>query len=88
MGVGQLTIVVPDGVAVTVNASARLGELDAPAGSVAPGSTMQSADDMSRVQHGGADISETLTFGPTGVPPEIVVDAELGLGQIVVRSAS
>ena len=88
LGVGQLTIVVPDGVAVRVNANARLGELDAPAGSVAPGSTMESADDLSRVQHGGADISETLTFGPTGVPPEIVVDAELGLGQILVRSAS
>ncbi len=49
---------------------------------------MQSAGDMSRMQHGGAGISETLTFGPAGVPPEIVVDAELGLGQIVVRSAS
>jgi len=88
MGVGQLTVVVPDGVAVKVNARARLGELDAPAASVAPGSRMQSAGDVSRMQHGGAGISETLTFGPTGVPPEIVVDAELGLGQIVVRSAS
>ena len=88
MGVGQLTIVVPDGVAVTVNAEARLGEIDAPAAAVAPGSRMQSADDMSRMQHGGAGISETLTFGPAGAQPEIVVDAELGLGQIVVRSAS
>ena len=88
MGVGELTIVVPDGVAVTVNAEARLGEIDAPAAAVAPGSRMQSADDLSRMQHGGAGISETLTFGPRGVPPEIVVDAELGLGQIIVRSAS
>jgi len=88
MGVGQLTIVVPDGVAVQVNASARLGELDAPTASVAPGSRMQSGGDTSRMQHGGAGISETLTFGPAGVPPEIVVDAELGLGELVVRSAS
>ncbi|GAA2163779.1 PspC domain-containing protein [Humibacillus xanthopallidus] len=88
MGVGQLTIVVPKDVAVTVNTRARLGEVDAPAGSQAQGSSMREADDPTRVASGGPDIAETLTFGPKGAPPEIVVDAELGMGQIVVRSAS
>jgi hypothetical protein len=88
MGVGQLNIVVPQGVAVTVNTRARLGEIDAPAGTQAPGSSMRTADDPSRVVTGGPDVAETLTFGPKGAQPEIVVDAELGLGQILVRSAS
>jgi phage shock protein PspC (stress-responsive transcriptional regulator) len=88
MGVGQLNVVVPDGVAVTVHARARLGEIDAPAGSAAPGTTMRMMGDASRTQSSGSDISETLTFGPKGAPPEIVVDAEVGMGQIVVRSAS
>lgn len=88
MGVGQLNVVVPDGVAVTVNARALLGEVDAPAGSAAPGTTMQMMGDTSRMQRGGTDISETLTFGPKDAPTEIVVDAEVGMGQIVVRSAS
>ena len=88
MGVGQLTIVVPKDVPVTVNARARLGEVDAPAGTTASGSTMRMMDDPSRVGRGGPDIAETLTLGPKGVPAEIVVDAELGMGQILVRSAS
>jgi len=88
MGVGQLDIIVPKDVAVTVNTRARLGEVDAPAGSQAPGSSMSETDDPTRVANGGPDIAETLTFGPKGVPPEIVVDAEIGIGQIVVRSAS
>ena len=49
---------------------------------------MQMMVDTSRMQRGGTDISETLTFGPKDAPTEIVVDAEVGLGQIVVRSAS
>jgi phage shock protein PspC (stress-responsive transcriptional regulator) len=88
MGVGQLNLVVPKGVAVTVNARTRLGEVDAPAESAAPGSTMRETADPSRVARGGPDVAETLTFGPKDTPPEIVVDAEVGLGQIMVRSAS
>ncbi|WP_185748856.1 PspC domain-containing protein [Humibacillus xanthopallidus] len=88
MGVGQLTIVVPQGVPVTVNTRARLGEVDAPAGSEAQGSSMRTMDDPSRVATGGPDVAETLTLGPKGAAPEIVVDAEVGMGQILVRSAS
>jgi phage shock protein PspC (stress-responsive transcriptional regulator) len=88
MGVGQLTIIVPQDVPVVVHAKARLGEVDAPDGSAATGSMMRTMDDPSRVARGGPDVAETLTLGPKSDSPEIVVDAEVGMGQILVRTAS
>jgi hypothetical protein len=75
-------------VPVVVHAKARLGEVDAPDGSAATGSMMRTMDDPSRVARGGPDVAETLTLGPKSDSPEIVVDAEVGMGQILVRTAS
>jgi hypothetical protein len=86
LGAGELDIVVPAGVTVVVNAHARAGELVVDRGA-ATGTGMM--DNGSGGMHrGGADWSETVTFGPTSAAPEIVVDAEVGLGQINVTTGS
>ena len=43
-----------------------------------------------QVQHEGTGWQQPVTFGPSATRPEIVVDAELGVGQIKIttRSAS
>jgi phage shock protein PspC (stress-responsive transcriptional regulator) len=85
LGVGELDLVVPEGVSVVVNARARAGEI------IATGPTVV-GDGMRRLgpdqlQHEGANWQQTVTFGPTTSAPEIVVDAELGVGQIKITTA-
>ena len=86
LGVGELDIVVPAGVTVVVNAHARAGELvvDGRAATVT-GMTDNGNGGMHR---GGTDWRETVTFGPASAAPEIVVDAEVGLGQINLTTGS
>jgi len=87
MGVGQLNITVPDGVAVQVNTKARLGEVNA-VGAATTSPSMSPNDSMPGMTGAGTNVVETMTFGPVDKAPEIVVDAEVGMGEIVVRSAS
>ena len=86
MGAGELTIVVPDRVKVVVNAQARAGELVATGtGVTADGMRMRGDDQL---QFEGTGWQRTVTFGAAQAPTEIVVDAEVGVGQIRVRTAS
>ena len=85
LGVGELDLVVPEGVSVVVNARARAGEIIATAPTVAgDGMRRLGADQL---QHEGANWQQSVTFGPTTSAPEIVVDAELGVGQIKITTA-
>ncbi|MCU1536537.1 MAG: PspC domain protein [Humibacillus sp.] len=87
VGAGQLDIVVPQGVGVTVNAHARVGEVTAPSGTVSSG-PMAPMMSEGRSTRGGTDVSATFTFGPADATQRLTVDAEVGLGQINVRTAS
>jgi phage shock protein PspC (stress-responsive transcriptional regulator) len=85
MGAGQLTIVVPEGVPVTVNAKARAGALKA-TGSSEGDLNLESGDASLRA--GGISWERQVHFGPTTGPNEIVVDAEVGIGEIRLLTAS
>ena len=74
LGVGQLDIVVPEGVRVVVTTSGRGGEV------IATGS-----DRGPDYQRAGGGWTETFAYGAG--PTELLVDAEVGLGQINVRTA-
>jgi len=92
IGLGELDIVVPDGVRVTVNATGRAGEVDA-TGSNNPANSGARRDmrmaDTGVFRTEGTNWHETITYGPTtGTGAELVVDAEVGLGQINVTTAS
>jgi hypothetical protein len=91
---GQIDLVVPKNVAVQVNAKARAGALTAVGangGDVAvntndgndPGPGMP----MRMRSGNGISIDQKVTFGPSG-PPTIVVDAEVGVGEIRVTTGS
>ncbi len=88
MGVGELDLVVPEGVSVVVNAKARAGEIIATGPSVAGEGMRRLGPDQ--LQHDGTGWQQQVTFGPSASRPEIVVDAEVGVGQIKIttRSAS
>ncbi|WP_256793650.1 PspC domain-containing protein [Terrabacter sp. Ter38] len=86
LGVGELDLVVPEGVSVVVNTKARAGEIIATGPGVA-GEGMRS-EGPDQLQHEGTGWTQTVTFGDTTKAPEIVVDAELGVGQITITTAS
>ena len=75
LGLGQLDIVVPRGVSVVVTTSGRGGEVNA-----------TGSDRGSEYQLAGTGWTETFTYG-TG-EPALRVRAEVGLGQINVKTAS
>ncbi|MGO4599250.1 PspC domain-containing protein [Terrabacter sp. 2RAF25] len=85
LGAGNLTIVVPKGVPVTVNTKARAGALDAKGTN--EGEVTRDSGDHD-LQAGGISWTRTVHYGPTTGPDEIVVDAEVGLGQIQVLTGS
>ena len=87
VGAGQLTVVVPENVPVTVNTKARAGALEA-TGSNEGDLNLQSGD--AGLRAGGISWEKAVHYGPTTGPDEIVVDAEVGLGdiRILTRSAS
>ncbi|GAA6526306.1 PspC domain-containing protein [Intrasporangium sp. DVR] len=78
VGLGELNLVVPEDVRVTVNASGRAGEI------LAEGSNEGGA----RTSRGGTALEETFTFGPVGAEDAIVIDAEVGLGEITIRTGA
>jgi len=86
MGVGELDLVVPEGVNVVVNTRARAGEIIATGPGVAGEGMRRVGPDQ--LQHEGTGWTQTVTFGDTTKTPEIVVDAELGVGQIKITTAS
>lgn len=72
MGAGELTILVPSGLDARVDASVGLGSIRH------TGSTVTGVDESS-----GTDRSESFTAGDE--PVQVVVDAELGIGQITIQ---
>ena len=74
VGAGEVRLVVPDGTSVRVHAAARAGGLTAFESNEAPDSTFEA---------GGIDFERTLDYG-TG-PTQLVVEAEVGVGQIIIR---
>ncbi len=86
MGAGELDLVVPEGVPVVVNAKARAGEIIATGPSVVgEGMRRQGPDQL---QYDGTGWQQQVTFGPAASRPEIVVDAEIGVGQIKITTRS
>jgi phage shock protein PspC (stress-responsive transcriptional regulator) len=93
VGMGQIDLVVPPGVAVQIHAKARAGALtavDSNEGDVAI-NTNDSRNDrgpsMAMRSRNGVSVDETVTYGPAGAP-QVVVDTEVGLGEIKVRTGS
>lgn len=86
MGAGELTVVVPDGVKVVVNAKARAGEIIA-TGTGVTGDGMRERG-PNQLQYEGTSWQQTVTFGAPTQATEITVDAEVGVGQIRVTTAS
>ncbi|HEX6056272.1 MAG TPA: PspC domain-containing protein [Intrasporangium sp.] len=78
VGMGEMNLVVPKGVRVTVHASGRAGEILANDSNEGGASTSRS----------GTILDETFTYGPETAPEEIVVDAEVGLGQITIETGA
>lgn len=72
MGAGELTILVPPGLDARVDAQVGFGSIRH------TGSTVTGVDESS-----GSDRSTSVTIGDT--PVEVVIDAELGLGQITIQ---
>jgi phage shock protein PspC (stress-responsive transcriptional regulator) len=75
VGLGELEIIVPDDIRVTVNAKGRAGEVLA-----------YDSDKGRQYSQGGTVLDETLTYGPATGTEEIIVNAEVGLGQITIRT--
>ncbi|GAB3880802.1 PspC domain-containing protein [Terrabacter terrigena] len=85
VGAGQVTVVVPKDVPVTINARARAGALRA-TGSNEGDFSYESADPG--LHAGGISWERTVHYGPKTGADEIVVDAEVGLGEIRILSGS
>jgi hypothetical protein len=69
VGIGELKVVVPEGLTVKVVGHVGLGEILAP-------------DDPGSEGQGGTDISRPIVIGVG--PTEVVVDAGVGVGQLTV----
>ena len=69
MGLGELTVVVPEGLTVALHGHVGLGEISVP------------NPDRTRPRD-GSDVQQNVTVG-TG-PTEVTVDANVGVGQITV----
>ncbi|MEO5743289.1 MAG: PspC domain-containing protein [Terracoccus sp.] len=82
LGVGQLDIVVPSGTRVVVNATGRVGE----AGVFTAAEAQANKDNSGQQLVDGVNWSRSYTFG-TG-DPELTVNAEVGLGQIRIITAT
>jgi phage shock protein PspC (stress-responsive transcriptional regulator) len=90
VGVGQLNVIVPQGVNVTVHASGRAGDLLA-LGSNETSSRMMrhgSTTPMNQFERNGTNWSQTITYGPRTGQPEIEVYAEVGAGQVKITTGS
>ena len=72
MGAGELTILVPPGLDARIDANVAMGSIRH------TGSTVTDVNENS-----GVDRSTSMTIGDT--PVEVIIDAELGLGQITIQ---
>lgn len=72
MGAGELTILVPEGLDAQIDANVGFGSIRH------TGPTVTDVNENS-----GADRSTSMTIGDT--PVEVIIDAELGLGQITIQ---
>ena len=86
MGIGELRIYIPDNLTVEVRSSVggrrHLADGHADLGSIAPLGVDSDGDPVQLDGHDGRNISTVETFG-TGTP-DVVVDAHVGLGQILI----
>lgn len=73
VGLGELKVIVPEGLTVRVVGHVGLGEI------LMPGDTQNDAGNGGQ---GGTDISRSVTVGDG--PAEVVVDAGVGVGQLTV----
>jgi phage shock protein PspC (stress-responsive transcriptional regulator) len=73
VGLGELKVIVPEGLTVRVVGHVGLGEI------LVPGETQ---DDAGNGGQSGTDISRSVTVGDG--PTEVVVDAGVGVGQLTV----
>jgi hypothetical protein len=74
VGAGEVRLVVPADVAVRVDSSVRVGGLTAFESNEAPDSTLEA---------GGIDFDRSVEYG--NGPTQLVVEAEVGLGQVIIR---
>jgi phage shock protein PspC (stress-responsive transcriptional regulator) len=72
LGVGDLTVLVPPGVTVDADADVRAGVLDL----------------LANPSQDGTDLHEHVLDGPDPAAPVIVLDAEMGVGNLEVRRAT
>jgi hypothetical protein len=86
MGAGELNLVVPEGAKVVVNAKARAGDIIATGAGVSGQGMRERGPDQ--LEHEGANWHQRVTFGPATQADDIVVNAEVGLGQIRITTAS
>lgn len=77
VGMGDMVLTVPEGVRVTVNTRAGLGQVVA----------FDSTQGQHVTRDGGA-VAETFTFGSADATEEVVVDASVGVGEITVRTGA
>ena len=73
VGLGELKVIVPEGLTVRVVGQVGLGEI------LLPGETQNDAGNGGQ---GGTDVSRSVTVGDG--PTEVVVDAGVGIGQLTV----
>jgi predicted membrane protein len=69
VGIGELTVIVPEDLTVKFMGHVSLGEIQLP-------------DDTGSNHEGGSDVSRTVVIGEG--PTEVVVNAGVGIGQITV----
>jgi phage shock protein PspC (stress-responsive transcriptional regulator) len=86
VGIGELRIYIPENLTVEVDSSVGAGDISrlgtADLGPIAPSGTNGDGDPIQLDGRGGHNISTVETFG-TGTP-DVVVDAHVGLGQILI----
>jgi phage shock protein PspC (stress-responsive transcriptional regulator) len=90
VGAGQLHLILPEGVPVTVHASGWAGDLVALGGNNTSSRIMQPGNTtpMNQFERNGTNWSETVTYGSGTGPAEIEVYAEVGAGQIKITTGS
>ena len=91
VGMGQINLVVPKDVHVVVNAKARAGALVATGtteGDVNVNSGNDGGPPVRVGSNGGISVAQTVTYGTTSGQAEIVVNAEVGLGEIRVTTGT
>jgi hypothetical protein len=85
LGAGSLTLIVPEDLTVRVDSSIGAGELRLrEAAGTSGGSEPRFSDGRTNDRTGGLGIQEQVELGQ-GTQPQLVVDASVGLGEIVIE---